>query len=425
MSSKIELANLNYKYIGKIPKLSTIFISIFIFFYLLPSSLIYFNYDINQMLPTVVFDRLSSIFTSKSALQYYFWAPFLFLLGFISPKIFSLPYKNKKNKYQLYLDGLNFRNFLFKPAINLIYVGGWLGFLVTYAYFIFIAIDLINQLGTTELDDDSFRFFLFDDRYRFANYILEISRRILLPIATTYIMFQSLLLKGKLSFISKFFWFTLFFAGIMTLDRAPVFIAIALLIMYFIIKADSIRRYAFYLICSLAILLIIGGLVTNLQYNQTQFSLINLIYQGFAVLINRLFYDPALMSLTYSFAIIDGVNDPLYLEYSRLGVLWGQSYVGTSSESSIYVAPVSFIGDIWRNFGVYPLFFFGAALSLILSYLSRLYDKSIILIRFPVLFLMIVWSFYIIVGNIFSLGPFAILFMISILLLVGQTRLSI
>jgi hypothetical protein len=235
-------------------------------------------------------------------------------------------------------------------------------------------------------------------------------------------MFQSLIFKGRLSNTAKLFWIILFFSGVITLDRGPVMIAMALLIVYLFLASNSYKKLILYLSVSFALVLVFGGLVTYLQYNVTEFSFIEIIMQGFAVIINRLFYDPALMALTYSFSEIDGLNEPLKLQFSRIGVLWGQEYIGTMNDNSIYVAPVGIIGDIWRNFGFLPMIFFGSLISSIFIIITYYTNRCIMLFRLPIAFLSIIWSFYVIVGSLFSIGVLAILFIILFISMISHMR---
>ena len=174
-----------------------------------------------------------------------------------------------------------------------------------------------------------------------------------------------------------------------------------------------------------SILILLGGLVTNLQYNVTEFTFYELLLQGLSFLISRLFFDPAVMSLTASFTLVDGINEPLNLEFARISTLWGGNYVGSFDTNSIYVAPVSFIGDIWRNFGINSFIFFGFIISMFLLYITYLTNRAILFFRFPILFLSLIWSFYIVAGTLFSIGVFAILFLMILLPLIsvaGKTK---
>ena len=128
--------------------------------------------------------------------------------------------------------------------------------------------------------------------------------------------------------------------------------------------------------------------------------------------LTRVFFDPALTSLTYSFTVIDGNTNPLLLSFSRISVLWGNDYIGTFSEASKYVSPVSIVGDIWRNFGLAGIFLITFLFSIILISISKKQESAVIFFKFPIMFLSIILSFYLIAGNLFSLGPILILFLI-------------
>jgi hypothetical protein len=128
------------------------------------------------------------------------------------------------------------------------------------------------------------------------------------------------------------------------------------------------------------------------------------------------------MALTYSFSEIDGLNEPLKLQFSRIGVLWGQEYIGTMNDNSIYVAPVGIIGDIWRNFGFLPMIFFGSLISSIFIIITYYTNRCIMLFRLPIAFLSIIWSFYVIVGSLFSIGVLAILFIILFISMISHMR---
>ena len=194
-------------------------------------------------------------------------------------------------------------------------------------YFFYASIGLFTLLGG-DVEAGDFRATLFDDRYRNINLLLEVARRIILPIVASFLMFQSLIINERLSGKAKFFWFMLFFSGIITLDRGPVFISLALLILYTFFSTKSYKRLFFYGLILASILILLGGLVTNLQYNVTEFTFYELLLQGLSFLISRLFFDPAVMSLTASFTLVDGINEPLNLEFARISTLWGWKLCG-------------------------------------------------------------------------------------------------
>lgn len=412
----------SHKILKKLPTPWTIFLLIFSFFYLLPSTLLYLNFEKNLLIPDPVYQMAISFLIKPETLEYFFYSPLLFLIGYLMPiiilLILSLSLKQKSSK-ELLARNLEFQNPLFIQSKNFILLAGLMGAGISIFYFVFIALSMFSNLGG-ELSNAEFRFLLFDDRYRYFNLLLEIARRILLPIAVSFLMFQSLIFKGRLSNTAKLFWIILFFSGVITLDRGPVMISMALMIVYLVLASNSYKKLILYMSVSFALVLVLGGLVTYLQYNVTDFSFIEIIMQGLAVIINRLFYDPALMALTYSFSEIDGLNEPLKLQFSRIGVLWGQEYVGTMNDNSIYVAPVGIIGDIWRNFGFLPMIFFGSLISSIFIIITYYANRSIILFRLPIAFLTIIWSFYVIVGSLFSIGVLGILFIILFISMISH-----
>jgi len=300
--------------------------------------------------------------------------------------------------------------------INLITLAAVLGCAITLIYFIFIGWGFLGLLGS-DASMEEFRFFLYADEYRYFNYLLELARRILLPISVTFFIFVGLMKHGRLKLNMIILWLIMFLSGVMTLDRGPIFLSLALMIIYFLIQSKTFASLLFKSIFGLLILVIAGGSATYLQYNLGSDieGFFSILEQGLVVLINRVFFDPAIMSLTYSFNEISGDQDFLALSFSRISVLWGNTYTGSFTDNSIYIAPVSVIGDTWRNFGHTGIFFVGFLLSFILLFLSKLQDKSYLFTRIPLMFLSVIFSFYIIVGNLFSIGPILILLVIYIL----------
>lgn len=398
-----------------------IFFSVFVIFYLLPTVIIFFNFNENFIIPEYTYQLLRNVSPSEKVLHYYLYAPFLFLVGYCLPVLIIFAFFKMNPiglRKGLVEKKMSFQNPFFYSFMNLILFGGFLAVGIVLIYFFYASIGLFALLGGDVAAGD-FRATLFDDRYRNINLLLEVARRIILPIVASFLMFQSLIINQKLSGKAKFFWFMLFFSGIITLDRGPVFISLALLILYTFFSTKSYKRLFFYGLVLASILILFGGLVTNLQYNVTEFTFYDLLLQGLSFLISRLFFDPAVMSLTTSFTLVDGINDPLNLEYARISALWGGNYVGSFDTNSIYVTPVSFIGDIWRNFGINSFIFFGFLISMFFLYITYLTNRAILFFRFPILFLSLIWSFYIVAGTLFSIGVFAILFLMILLPLIS------
>ena len=189
----------SHKILKKLPTPWTIFLLIFSFFYLLPSTLLYLNFEKNLLIPDPVYQMAISFLIKPETLEYFFYSPLLFLIGYLMPiiilLILSLSLKQKSSK-ELLARNLEFQNPLFIQSKNFILLAGLMGAGISIFYFVFIALSMFSNLGG-ELSNAEFRFLLFDDRYRYFNLLLEIARRILLPIAVSFLMFQSLIFKYK------------------------------------------------------------------------------------------------------------------------------------------------------------------------------------------------------------------------------------
>ena len=408
------------------PVIWLIFLAVFLFFYFIPSLIIVFNIDNNYLLPDVIHERIIMFDISKKVLYNFHLSSYIFLFSYMLPLLYwsllsKLPFLKLKrssdaNLTDTIVTSLNRPSAQMNLIINLITLAAVLGCAITLIYFIFIGWGFLGLLGS-DASMEEFRFFLYADEYRYFNYLLELARRILLPISVTFFIFVGLMKHGRLKLNMIILWLIMFLSGVMTLDRGPIFLSLALMIIYFLIQSKTFTSLLFKSIFGLLILVIAGGSATYLQYNLGSDieGFFSILEQGMVVLINRVFFDPAIMSLTYSFNEISGDQDFLALSFSRISVLWGNTYTGSFTDNSIYIAPVSVIGDTWRNFGHIGIFFVGFLLSFILLLLSKLQDKSYLFTRIPLMFLSVIFSFYIIVGNLFSIGPILILLVIYIL----------
>ena len=265
-----------------------------------------------------------------------------------------------------------------------------LGSMIVLLYFFIAGYSFLALLGT-DISNADFRFTLYADENQLINYLLELARRVLLPISAAYFMFKSNIVYGKLRVRDKLLWFILLFSGLMTLDRGPIFISIVLLGVYSIWKSHSLVNAFFKLLSWGLAIILIGGSTTYLQYNEVNFDFIAAFLQGISFVLTRVFFDPALSSLTYSFSVIDGNANPLLLSFSRVSVLWGNDYIGTFSEASKYVTPVSIVGDIWRNFGMIGIVMITLLFSIILMSISTKQESAVILFKFPIMFLSIIF----------------------------------
>ncbi len=389
-----------------------------------PSFLIFSSLEDGRYITENVYFYLSGFEISNAVSRNFILGTFFFLFGYLLPLLYWVISPNYKNgqtsdKSDFLIDKKKYLSFtpalgLFHYLVNLACI---FGCIIVFLYFFYFGIGFLSLLGSDTSKED-FRFFLYSEEYSNVNLLLEIARRILLPVSVSYFMFKSFIQNNKLSFGSIFLWLILLLAGITTLDRAPIFIAFALLIIFSLVKSKEIYKWLYKLLLWFFVLLVVGGITTQVQYNES-IPIDLVLNQGFLVLINTLFFDPALMSLTYSYAVIDGNTDPLLLEFSRISTLWGNPYVGTFSNNAIYVTPVSIVGDIWRNFGHIGILIFSFLLSYLLLLLSVRQSNSSALLKFPMLFMSIVFSVYIIKGTLFSIGPISLLIIFWALTLFG------
>jgi len=415
------------------PTIWQIFLAVFLVFYFLPSIIIILNLENNYLLPEIIHNLIINGYDiSNQVLLNFHLASYIFLFGYLLAGLYYwliltdtnfLTLKKSKERNLENIVDLSLSRKI--PEMSLIYYllnfAAILGSIIVILYFLFIGINFLFLLGS-DSSMEEFRFFLYSDKYIYYNLILEIARRILLPISVAFFMFTSLMKYRRLRIKEIILWLILFTSGVMTLDRGPIFLSLALLVIYFLIKSRTLTSFLFRSLFWLFIIMIVGGAATYLQYNLGSdiTGLSTLIKQGSVVLVNRLFFDPAIMSLTFSFNEITNNNDFLYLSFSRISVLWGNAYTGSLSEGSIFVAPVSVVGDIWRNFGLFGIFLVSFLLSLILLVISKLQNNSHAYMRMPLMFLSVIFSFYIIVGNLFSIGPILILFLIYFLGFMSQ-----
>ena len=420
MNFTLEINQDTARMFSRVPLIWETFFYVFLVFYFVPSILIYLSVHGAPLLTNAVSIYLSGFIVEPTDADRFILASLLFLLGYLLPLIYwSLvsprPVLSRRSKLKVLKQTKAFGD---SPVLNLfqnlVYLSALLGVLIVIFYFFSFGLDYLYMLGSDTSRED-FRKFLYSDEYSLYNLILEIARRILLPISISYLIFLSYIRKGRLTFGTSALWMVLLLAGIATLDRAPIFIALALIITYSIFKSSSLISASSKIIFWLFLLLVVGGAATQLQYNETELPIGFVIEQGFAVLVNRLFFDPALMSLTHSFIIVDGNTNPLLLAYARISALWGNTYIGSFSEFSIFVTPVSVVGDLWRNFGMIGVSFFSFFFSFILLAISNLQIRSSIFFKFPIFFLSVIFSFYVVIGTIFSLGAIFILLVIYLI----------
>lgn len=263
----------------------------------------------------------------------------------------------------------------------------------------------ILLLGSS-IDSVDFRFIGLEDRSGLLPTLMELSRRLILPFAILSILSINIYSDepkyGPLAFLMIVF----LAVSIVNLDRGPILMFIVLIAFYLYSSSKSFAFKIFIGFASITVLGFVGSLFTFLQYNQTDFEFADVLVTVEAILGNRIVLSPVKMAQTWVF---DVVQQPLYLEYARISVLWGGDYVGSRDAFSYYVAPVGIIGDLFRNFGSGSLFLAGLLIGSFFIFIERRIAAVSEDIRLPLNFVALILAMYLYYGNIFSLGPFAII----------------
>ena len=184
----------------------------------------------------------------------------------------------------------------------------------------------------------------------------EIVRRVILPIATLYAYTMAHVYAGR--------WRAEFAAVLsislvvsaFTLDRAPVIGLLAMvMIAAIVVRGGSLRQ-----VFSLRLILVLVGTMTAAalvsigQYGSV-FEWQTLAYNVWYVFSYRVAQDAAYMA-SLAFDAFGGSHGFLHGQYIRLfSIFSDQAYVASAadsgSDSLLTLGPVSFVGDLWRNWG--------------------------------------------------------------------------
>lgn len=349
----------------------------------------------------------------------YLTAASIFLLAYLAPALLFF-----RKKLLVKLNGPSATDArlyakLYKFAI--FFVGCAAIYVFFYAFF--SGLNKLFLLGG-DLDSSTFRFVGYDDSSIILQLPLELARRILLPLVCVYA--AATYYYGRARRDGWLFVLTLValsVGAILTLDRAPVLLAIVTLMfcLYIYVPTNLIFSVV-HLPIFLVILPMAGSVVTMLQHNLTDFDFALIMEQASAVAVNRIWLDPLYMSCRDSFNLFDGWNNCLLLKYSRITSLFTGEYVGSYSDNSQYITPVGVVGDVWRNLGYIGMVIVPISLALCLIYIGTKMNNSRPVFAYLILFVSVEFSFYINYGNMFTYG--AALLLIFILWMTGK-RFSI
>ncbi len=273
------------------------------------------------------------------------------------------------------------------------------------------------------IDEWAFRLIGYDDRSRFIIAGLEASRRILLPMGVSYLFVLFRL--GNTAGVTGLLIIGAFFqilGAAMTLDRAPI-----LLFFVMFLYINGCLGMTFFkvfrtVVLTIAVVLPVAGITTFLQYNIRSFSIFDIIETGQNFLLHRTILVPSIASIELSFVQFPADSQKLLLKFSRLGALFGGTYVGTEDHNSIFVTPVGAIADAWRNFGYPGVVASSIALALYFRKLDQMMEAANPIACIVHSFNAVSLAFYFVFGTLFSQGVLFQMIMGYILLSVERKR---
>ena len=261
----------------------------------------------------------------------------------------------------------------------------------------------------SDLDSREYRFLNFNEVSRKYTYMLQIARRILLPGAIFFLVFLVRLKVKSLRLMLLYAICLQLLASAMTFDRAPfAMLMVAVILAFYLSERSKVRQFL-YLSSGVFLLAFVGGLVTKLQYNILDFDVFDVLVTGFDFIVSRTLLVPSIIPINLSFAMFDGWGDNLQLSGSRLFGIFSGNVIGTAQDNSLLVAPVGFVGDIWRNFGVLGILLSPAFFVLLFRWLDKRHRRSTPAKKILGSYLVVGLVFYWIMGVVFSAGAFLVL----------------
>jgi len=186
-----------------------------------------------------------------------------------------------------------------------------------------------------------------------VQFCFEVARRFVLPFCALYAFFMAQVYTGKWMFM---FW-CLFLAtmgiSLLTLDRAEPFVFCVMLVIAYMLKRRLSPMQALRspkIVIGLALGLVLVGVISVTQY-QSAFTLERVIDDVWYGATNRLFISPSAMA-SEAFTIFDSPRLFAHGKYERIFFfLPGHSYTDSLTGQSLIVAPLTFVGNLWGNWG--------------------------------------------------------------------------
>lgn len=205
----------------------------------------------------------------------------------------------------------------------------------------------------TNVDKMAFRFAQ-NDLPRVIHFAFELLRRMLLPICTMFVFFMSMTSGGRWARIYWPLFLATFLVASLTLDRAPPSAFFVMMLLAWMLsgrKGLYAAALRFRTLRVAAAVGICGGIISVFQY-QSDFTWDRLLSNIWYVLSYRIIQDPSFMAAVYSFQNFPSDADFLGGSHIRLFSIFGQTYFESLEYDPRFpAAPVSFVGDLWRNWG--------------------------------------------------------------------------
>lgn len=210
--------------------------------------------------------------------------------------------------------------------------------------------------------------------------LFEIARRVQLPWCMLFTYFMRHRHGGKWKILFPCFALLTLIVSSLTLDRSPVLAVFAMLGAAYLVSNNGSRRLNWlYLLSILVAGLVTGGAVTVFQYQQESASASEFINAAWYVATERVFRSPIEMAL---YAFEDYNYDTVFChgQYIRaLSFLPGINYAESMSNDAprFAMAPVTFVGDLWRNWG-WPGVIMGAmVIAYIFQVIQRIFGDNL------------------------------------------------
>jgi len=245
-------------------------------------------------------------------------------------------------------------DFKFLPVYKALLI---FSFLILILYFLYsenVPLIEIIKAYPTNIDEQKLRF-AENELPKIIQYLFEMTRRFILPLCVVYTYFLSYVYKSKWKSI---FWLLLpltLLVNALTLDRGPsIFLLVMMILAYLLSRGQSIFNILnIKLIVIYTIAMLIGGVISIVQY-QRVFDLETMIAYTWYVFSYHVLQDSAFMA-SLAFETFNDESGFLYGGAIRMfSIFPGFSYVESHANDQFHelaAAPVSFVGDLWRNWG--------------------------------------------------------------------------